>query len=393
MKKRGIKDIEVQDKTVLVRADFNVPLDGNQNITDDSRIQATLPTIKYLLGQNSRVVAMSHMGRPKGKVVEELRLNPVARRLSEILQIPVVKTVDCIGPEVKKAVAQLPAGGLLLLENVRFHPEEKKNDETFSRELAALGEIFVLDAFGSAHRAHASVAGVPRFLPAAAGMLLEKEIEYFSMLTQEPQRPYVAIVGGAKVKDKIGVLANLINKVDSILIGGAMAYTFLQVQGIPIGDSRMEEESAGLAKDILEKAAAQNITFELPMDHICGDKFAPDTPFKICREIAAGQLGLDIGPETVAKYKNIIMQAKTVIWNGPMGVFEWENFSNGTLGVATAMSEFDGVSVVGGGDSVAALKEFGLEDEISHVSTGGGASLEFLEGRTLPGIAALPDQE
>lgn len=390
MRKRTIEDVDLSGQTVLLRADFNVPLEDGR-ITDDSRIQATLPTILYLLTQNARVVCMSHLGRPKGRRTDEFSLAPVAVRLAELLQRPVVFAPDCVGAETKAIVDKLPEGGVALLENLRFHPEEEAGDAGFAKRIAELGTYFVNDAFGAAHRAHASVSGLPACLPSAAGLLMAKEIEYFSMLSEKPERPYVAIIGGAKVKDKIAVLKRLVERVDAVLIGGAMAYTFLKAQGKAIGASRLEEESLGVAKEILDLAAGRGVAIELPFDHIIGDRFAPDAQHRAADDIEDGWMGLDIGPKTAAKYSKIILNAKTAVWNGPMGVFEWDLFSKGTLAVATALSEMNGVSVVGGGDSLAAAVKFGVDDDVTHASTGGGASLEFLEGKVLPGVAALPD--
>jgi len=385
----SVKDLDVKGRRVLTRVDFNVPLDDGQNITDDNRIVKSLPTIKHLVEQGARVILMSHLGRPKGKVVESMSLAPAATRLSDLLGKPVAFAKDCIGPEVQTAVEKLRDGDVLLLENLRFHAEEKSNDEAFAGQLAALADLYVSDAFGSAHRAHASVAGVPKILPCAAGFLMEAEINYFNMLLENPEKPFAAVIGGAKVKDKIAVLESLIRKVDTLLIGGAMAYTFLKATGQAIGNSRVEEDHLDTARKIIEFAREAGVQFELPVDHVVAQRFEENAEARDSTEIEEGWMGLDIGPQTVRKYCSILSSSKTIIWNGPMGVFEWPHFANGTRKIAEAMAASGAAKVVGGGDSAAAVAQFGLADKMSHVSTGGGASLEFLEGKELPGVVVL----
>jgi len=400
-----IEDLDPAGKRVLVRVDFNVPLDGEGRITDDSRIKAALPTIRYVIDRGGRAILVSHLGRPGGKVDPALSLAPVARRLSELLGRPVAFAADCLGPPAEAAVAALKDGDVLLLENLRFHPGEKKGDDRFARSLAALADIYIDDAFGTSHRAHASMTGVPRHLkPAAMGYLLEKEVRYLWQAVEDPRRPFVAIMGGAKVADKIQVIANLLEKVDSLLIGGAMAYTFLKVQGVQVGASRVESvvhdkqgreiDVAALVRDILAKADRRGVPIRLPLDHVEADRFAEDAQTRVVGRagIEPGWMGMDIGPETVREYAEIIREAGTVVWNGPMGVFEWKKFAAGTVAVARALGESGATSIIGGGDSVAAVNLSGVADRITHISTGGGASLEFLEGNVLPGVAALSNR-
>jgi phosphoglycerate kinase len=390
--KKSIENISVDGKKVLVRCDFNVPQDDRGSITADKRITESLPTLKYLLDHGAAVIACSHLGRPKGTFNMKYSLKPVAQRLSELLHIPVALASDVVGEDAKAKAAALKPGELLLLENVRFHAEEEKNDPAFAKSLADLAEIFVNDAFGTSHRAHASTAGAADHLPAVCGFLIQKEIGIMGRALQNPKRPFVAILGGAKVSDKIGVINNLINKVDTIIIGGAMAYTFKKACGRPIGLSRCEDDKLELAKDLVTKAVGLGVHFYLPGDHVVGTHFGPDTKALTVRHIPADMMGMDIGPTTTVRYVKEIMKAGTIIWNGPMGVFEFPDFSEGTRHIARAMSKTDGISIVGGGDSAAAAEIFGYADRMDHVSTGGGASLEFFEGLELPGIACLEDK-
>ena len=392
--KKTIEDIDVSGKKVLVRCDFNVPLDENKNITDETRINAALPTIKYLLDHKAAVILCSHLGRPKGEFNMKYSLAPVAKRLSEKLGFEVKLAKDVIGPDAKKLAAEVKPGEAVLLENVRFHAEEEKNDPAFAKELASMAEIYVSDAFGTVHRAHASTAGVADYLPAVAGFLIGKELNFLGKAVTNPERPFVAILGGAKVKDKIGVITNLLEKVDTLLIGGGMAYTFMKATGGEIGNSLCDEERLGLALELLDKAKAKGVKLLLPIDNVCGKEFSNDTEQMICEsgKIPEGWEGMDIGPKTVELFAKEIKAAKTVVWNGPMGVFEMPNFAKGTLAIATAMAESDATTIIGGGDSAAAVTQMGLAGKMSHISTGGGASLEFLEGKTLPGVAALNDK-
>jgi len=395
MAKLTIKDVDLKGKKVLVRVDYNIPLDKSQNITDDTRIKESIPTLKYLLDNNCKIILCSHLGRPKGKVATEYSLKPVAKRLSELLKQDVKFASDCIGPEVKKLADDLKSKEVLLLENLRFHPEEEKNDENFAKQLSELAEFFVQDAFGTVHRAHASTAGVNKFLPSAAGFLLEKEIKYLGGAMQNPARPFVAILGGAKVSDKIGVIENLLNKVDVILIGGAMAYTFLRAMGIKTGKSRVEEDKLDLAKELLKKSS--KIRFLMPVDHIIADKIDQDASSEESQglEIKDDWMGVDIGSMTQAIYSSVIAKAKTIVLNGPMGVFEIDKFATGTYTICKAIADSTSkgaISIIGGGDSVSAVKNAGVASKMSHISTGGGASLEFLEGKELPGIAALKNK-
>jgi 3-phosphoglycerate kinase len=395
MAKKTIRDLDIKNKRVLMRVDFNVPLDDNLNITDDIRIRAAVPTIKYAIDNGAKVILMSHLGRPDGKVNEKMRLAPCAKRLEKLLGKPVIALKDCIGDDVKKAVAAMKPGDVVLLENLRFHAEEEANDPKFAKELASLGDIFINDAFGTAHRAHASTEGVTHYLPSAAGFLLEKEIQYLGGAVDNPARPFVAILGGAKVKDKIKVIDNLLNKVDALLIGGGMAYTFLQAQGKTIGSSKLDKDGLDTAKAALNKAAKKNIPILLPVDHVVADKFDANANSKLVGEnIPDGWMGLDIGPKTVKLFEDKLKTAKTIVWNGPLGVFEMDKFAKGTEEVAKFIASLKGViSVIGGGDTAAAVAKFKVDGKMSHVSTGGGASLEYLEGRGLPGIDALSDKE
>ncbi len=401
MAKLRLKDLDLKGKKVVMRVDFNVPLDGS-TITDDNRIIQALPSIEHIIQQEATLILLSHLGRPKGAPDPQFSLKPVADHLANVLKDKLVTKVhfaeDCIGEKAKTAVDQAGPGEIVLMENVRFHPGETKNDPEFSQQLAELGEVYVNDAFGSSHRAHSSVAGITEYLqPAAAGFLLEKEIDYLENSVNNPKRPFVAVLGGAKVSDKIGVIENLITKVDTIIIGGGMTYTFYKALGLSIGNSLLEEDKVGLAKELMEKAKANNVELLLPGDSVVGKEFANDTESKVVLKdngIEDGWMGLDIGPDTARLYADEIKKAKTVIWNGPMGVFEMENFSRGTFAVAAAMGEATkngAITIIGGGDSASAIKKAGLEETVSHVSTGGGASLEYLEGQELPGIAHLTD--
>ncbi len=387
--KKTLRDVDVRGKRVLVRVDFNVPLRDGQ-VADDTRIRAALPTIRYLLDEAAAVILMSHLGRPKGQRREDLSLRPVAAWLGDLLGQPVAFAEDCIGPVAEAAAAALNPGQVLLLENTRFHPEEKKNDPNMAQQLAALADIFVNDAFGSAHRAHASTEGVAHYLPAVAGFLLEKEIRYLGQALADPQRPFVAILGGAKVSDKIGVIRNLLGKTERILIGGGMANTFLRAQGYEMGDSLVEEDALDVARELLDVAGER---LQLPVDMVLAADFANEAPQRLVPvgDVPAGWRVLDIGPQTVAAFGEVIAAARTVVWNGPMGVFEMPRFAAGTFGIARALAESQAISIVGGGDSAAAVRQSGLADKITHISTGGGASLEMLEGKVLPGLAALQD--
>ena len=394
LNKKTIEDIQVSGKKVLVRCDFNVPLDADKNITDETRINAALPTIKYLLDNNAAVILCSHLGRPKGEFNMKYSLAPVAKRLSEKLGFEVKLAEDVIGPSAKALAAEVEPGKAILIENVRFHAEEEKNDPEFAKELASMAEIYVSDAFGTVHRAHASTAGVASYLPAVAGYLIGKELDFLGNAVENPVRPFVAILGGAKVKDKIGVIRNLLQKVDVLLIGGGMAYTFQKALGGKIGNSLVDEERIELAKELMAEAEAKGVKLLLPVDNVCGDDFSNDCERITAhsRNIPDGFEGLDIGPETVALFAAEVAKAKTVVWNGPMGCFEMPNFAKGTLAIAQALADSDAISIIGGGDSAAAVTQMGLADKMSHISTGGGASLEFLEGKVLPGVAALNDK-
>jgi phosphoglycerate kinase len=395
MAKLSVRDLDLKGKRVFMRVDFNVPLNDAGEITDDTRIQASLPTIQYIIEHGGRQILASHLGRPKGKPNPKMSLKPVATRLAQLLGKPVAFAADCIGPEAEAAAKALKDGDVLLLENLRFHPEEEKNDPEFAKKLAALGEVYVDDAFGSAHRAHASTEGITHYLsPCAAGLLMEKELEYLGKAVGHPDRPYVAIVGGAKVSDKIELLQNLMKFADTVLIGGAMAYTFLKAQGVEVGLSRIEADKLDLARDLLQFAERRSIDFRLPLDHIVAEKLDASAAAEVAptRSIPANRLGVDIGPATRADYAAKIAKAKTIVWNGPMGVFEIPQFAEGTMAIAHAVADSSAVSIVGGGDSVAAVKKAGVGAKITHISTGGGATLEFLSGITLPGVAALTDK-
>lgn len=397
MAKLTLTDIDVKDKKVLMRVDFNVPL-KNGVITDDNRIVQALPSINYIIENGGLLILTSHLGRPDGEPNPEYSLKPVADYLATLINANVYFGEDCIGEKAEEAIAKASFGDVVVLENVRFHKEETKNDEAFSKALAAHADIFVNDAFGSSHRAHASVAGVTRYLqPAVSGFLLEKEIKYLSDSVNDPERPFVAILGGAKVSDKIGVIENLITKVDSIIIGGGMTYTFYKAKGLPIGSSLLEEDKVELAAELLKKAEDAGVKLMLPVDSVVAKAFSNDAESKVVGEdgIEDGWMALDIGPESAIGFGNVIKSAKTVLWNGPMGVFEMSNFAEGTFAVAEALAEatkYGATTIIGGGDSAAAIKKSGLSDQVSHVSTGGGASLEYLEGKDLPGVSALTDK-
>ncbi|OPX85444.1 MAG: Phosphoglycerate kinase [Pelotomaculum sp. PtaB.Bin104] len=392
--KKYVRDLDVSGKRVLVRVDFNVPVDESGQVSDDTRIRAALPTINYLLGQKAKVILASHLGRPKGKVNEKYRMDPVAKRLSELLGQPVTKVDDCVGELAQSAVDIMQSGDVVLLENVRFHPDEEKNNEDFARQLAALADIYVNDAFGTAHRAHASTEGVAKFLPAVAGFLMEDELNMLGKLLADPERPFVAIMGGAKVSDKIAVIANLFNKVDTLIIGGGMANTFLKAQGFETGTSLLEADKVEMARGLIEEAKKKGVNFFLPVDVVVAEAAEPGAARKTVPvdQIPAGWMALDIGPESVTRFTEVLQTARTVMWNGPMGVFEMEPFAAGTEAIASVLAGIDATTVVGGGDSVSAVKKAGVANKITHISTGGGASLEFLEGKQLPGVVALLDK-
>lgn len=394
MNKKTVKDIDLKGKKVFVRCDFNVPMDENQNITDNTRIVAALPTIKYLLEQNCKIILASHLGRPKGEVKPEFSLKPVAKELSKQLGKEVIMANDVIGEDAMTKASNLKEGEIMLLENVRYHREETDNDPEFAKTLASMAEIFVNDAFGTAHRAHASTTGIADYIPGVAGFLIEKELKFLGNAINNPERPFVAILGGAKVSDKIGVIDSLLDKVDTLMIGGGMAYTFFKAQGYNVGNSLCEVEKTGLALQAMEKAKAKGVKLLLPIDTKVGKEFKPDTESKTVAwtEIPDEWEGFDIGEKTIEMFKNELQNAKTVIWNGPLGLFEFEQFAIGTNEIAKTLAELDATTIIGGGDSAAAVTKAGLADKMTHISTGGGASLEFLEGKKLPGIECLQDK-
>lgn len=395
MNKLGIEDLQLKGKRVLVRVDFNVPLEGTK-IVDDTRITSAVPTIKYIIEKGGKAILMSHLGRPDGKVVPKYSLAPVAKRLSEILGKDVILAPDCIGEETKAIVAKMKEGDVVLLENLRFHPEEENNDPDFARKLAELGDVFVNDAFGAAHRAHASTAGITKFMPqSAAGFLMQKEIEYIKNKIDNPERPFVAIIAGSKVSDKIGIIEHLMKRADAIIIAGAMAYTFLKAMGRKVGNSLVENDKLDLARETLKKSLDIRVPLYLPVDHVVADKFSNDANRKIVMRgrIPDGWEGVDIGPATVELFKSVLEEAKTIVWNGPVGVFEFDNFAKGSIAIAKILAESNAITIVGGGDCVAAVQKSGYADKITHISTGGGAALELMEGKDLPGIVALTDKK
>ncbi|MFY0544432.1 phosphoglycerate kinase [Brevibacillus sp. H7] len=394
MNKKSIRDVELSGKRVFCRVDFNVPMQDGV-ITDDTRIRAALPTIQYLTEANAKVILASHFGRPKGAVVEEMRLTPVAKHLSELLGKEVKKLDDSVGEAVEAAVAGMQNGDVILLENVRFHAGEEKNDPELAKQFAGLADLFVNDAFGAAHRAHASTAGIAKYIPAVAGLLMEKEIRFLGGALSRPERPFTAIVGGAKVKDKIAVIENLLTKVDHLIIGGGMANTFLKAQGYSVGASLHEEDKLDLARSLMEQAKERGVQLFMPVDVVVADRFAADAEKQIVSvdTIPDGWMALDVGPKSVEAFRDVIVSSKTVVWNGPMGVFEMDAFAEGTIGVAKAMADCSGTTIIGGGDSVAAVEKAGVAEQMTHISTGGGASLEFMEGKELPGVAVLEDKE
>ena len=394
MNKKTIRDIDLKGKRVLVRCDFNVPMDENQNITDNRRIVAALPTIKYLIEQECKIVLCSHLGRPKGEFKKEFSLAPVAAELSKQLGQEVLMATDVIGENAKTLAENLKPGQVMLIENVRFHKEETENDPEFAKQLANFGEVFVNDAFGTAHRAHASTEGVAHYLPAVSGFLIEKELKFLGEALENPERPFMAILGGSKVSDKIGVIENLLEKVDTLIIGGGMAYTFFKAQGYSVGDSICEEDKLELALELMEKAKNKGVKLLLPIDNKIGKEFKADTESKTVKstEIPDGWEGLDIGEKTIELYAKELQNAKTIVWNGPLGVFEFDQFAVGTNAIAKALGDIDAVKIIGGGDSASAVEKAGVAEKMTHISTGGGASLEFLEGKKLPGIEALQDK-
>ena len=394
MSKKTVRDIDLKGKKVFVRCDFNVPMDENQNITDNRRIVAALPTIKYLIEQNCKIILASHLGRPKGEVKPEFSLAPIAKELSKLLGQDVLMAKDVIGESAKTLASNLQEGQVMLLENVRFHKEETDNDPEFAKELASMAEIFVNDAFGTAHRAHASTEGISHYLPSVSGFLIEKELKFLGDALNNPERPFVAILGGAKVSDKIGVIDSLLEKVDTLMIGGGMAYTFFKAQGYEVGNSLCEPDKCDLALSLMKKAEEKGVKFLLPIDTKVGKEFKPDTESKTVAwtEIPEEWEGFDIGEKTIEMFKNELKTAKTVVWNGPLGLFEFDQFAIGTNAIAHALAELEATTIIGGGDSAAAVEKAGLADKMTHISTGGGASLEFLEGKKLPGIECLQDK-
>ncbi|GEL05338.1 phosphoglycerate kinase [Rummeliibacillus stabekisii] len=391
--KKTMNDVEVQGKRVFVRVDFNVPMEDGK-ITDETRIKAALPTIQALVEKGAKVILASHLGRPKGEVKDEFRLTAVGERLSELLGKNVQKLDESIGETVEKAVEAMQDGDVILLENVRFHKGEEKNDPALAESFAKLADVYVNDAFGAAHRAHASTEGIAKYLPAVSGLLMEKELEVLGKALSNPERPFTAIIGGAKVKDKIGVIENLLEKVDHLIIGGGLSYTFIKAQGYEIGTSLLEEDKIELAKSFIEKAAEKGVKLHMPVDAVVANEFSKDAETKVVDidQIPSDWMGLDIGPKTVEEYADVIKNSKLIMWNGPMGVFEMDKFANGTKGVAKAMAETNGYTIIGGGDSAAAVEKFHVADQMDHISTGGGASLEFMEGKELPGVVALNDK-
>ncbi|MFH1799062.1 MAG: phosphoglycerate kinase [Candidatus Omnitrophota bacterium] len=391
--KKSLTDIEIKGKRVLMRVDFNVPLDENRVITDDNRIVQALPSINYVLKNGGKLILMSHLGRPKGEVKAEFSLAPVAERLSLLLKKDVKKLDDCVGEKVQEEVSGMKKGDVVLLENLRFHKEETKNDPDFAKKLASLADVFVEDAFGTCHRAHASTVGVTDYLPSAAGFLVKKEIEYFEKVTNNPDKPFCLVFGGAKVADKIPVIENMLDKIDFLLIGGAMAYTFLKAKGVQIGFSRCEDDMMDTVNMIFEKAKKKNVIISLPEDHIVAKAVEENAESKVVPEnIPEGWIGLDIGPETIRNYKKVLEKSKTIVWNGPVGLFEMKQFSHGTRELVEFIAELEAVTVIGGGDTAAAINQMNMAGKMSHISTGGGASLEYLEGKELPGIAALSSE-
>lgn len=391
--KKSVKDIDVKGKRVFARVDFNVPMEDGK-VTDDTRIRAALPTIQYLIDEGAKVILASHLGRPKGEVKEELRLTAAGERLAQLLNKSVNKLDESVGENVEVAIANMQDGDVVLLENVRFHAGEEKNDANLAQQFADLADIYVNDAFGAAHRAHATTAGIAQYLPAVSGFLMQKELDVLGKALAEPERPFTAIIGGAKVKDKIDVINHLLEKVDNLIIGGGLSYTFTKAQGYEVGTSLLEEDKIELAQSFIQKAKDKGVKFYMPVDAVVADEFSKDANTKVVpiEEIPQDYMGLDIGPKTVETYAEVIKNSKLIIWNGPMGVFEMDAFANGTKGVANAMAQTEGYTVIGGGDSAAAVEKFGVANDMSHISTGGGASLEFMEGKELPGVVALNDK-